>query len=91
MGKRLSCYRFNKGFVLKNTFHLAQFRKAHQEAAIAYYEKDGADSLAMYCACTMCPVLAAYTFCLEKYPEDKELTKRIEGVKLFYGVTNVEE
>jgi hypothetical protein len=76
---------------MKNTFHLAQFRKAHQEAVLAYYEKDGPDSLAMYCACTLCPVLAAYTFCAEKYPEDKELTKRIEGVKLFYGVAKVEE
>jgi hypothetical protein len=76
---------------LNNTFHLSQFRRAHQEAVISYYEESGIDSLAMYCACTLCPVLAAYTFCLEKYPHDKELTKRIEGVKLFYGVTDVKE
>jgi len=76
---------------IKTTFYLSEFRKAHQETVIEYYEKSGPNSLAMYCACTLCPVLAAYIFCLEKYPDDKELTKRIEGVKLFYGETDVAE
>jgi cytochrome c biogenesis protein CcdA len=55
------------------------------------YEKDGINCLAMYCACAMVPVLAAYTFCAEKYPEDLELTKRIENVKIFYGISTIEE
>ena len=74
-----------------SSFRLSEFRKAHQELVLETYEKDGADGLAMYCACTLCPVLAAYSFCLEKYPEDELLTKRIEGVKLFYGVEGIEE
>jgi hypothetical protein len=77
---------------LKNsTLHIGDFRKAHQELVLEVYAKDGADGLAMYCACMLCPVLAAYSFCLEKYPEDELLTKRIEGVKLFYGVSKIEE
>lgn len=74
-----------------NIFHIGTFRAAHQELVLEFYEKDGINSLAMYCACSFCPVLAAYTFCLEKYPQDLELTRRIESVKIFYGVDNVEE
>jgi hypothetical protein len=70
---------------------IGTFRRAHEKAVLEAYEKDGINSLAMYCACSLCPVLAAYTFCLEKYPADLELTKRIENVKIFYGVTLAEE
>jgi hypothetical protein len=70
---------------------IGTFRQAHQEAVLERYAKDGINSLSLYCACTLCPVLAAYTFCFEAFPEDLELTKRIESVKLFYGVTEIGE
>jgi hypothetical protein len=71
-------------------FKIEPFRKAHQEAVVESYKEAGINSIALYCACSFCPVLAAYWFCREAFPEDKELTKRIENVKLFYGVDDVE-
>jgi hypothetical protein len=76
---------------LKHIFHIGTFRKAHQEIVLEFYEKDGINSLAMYCACSLCPVLAAYSFCQEKYPENEELTKRIKAVMIFYGVQEIKE
>lgn len=70
-------------------FKLEPFRAAHQATVIEFYEKDGINSLAMYCACSLCPVLAAYWFCREKYPADLELTRRIDSVMLFYGTSEV--
>ena len=72
-------------------FKLGQFRKAHENTVREMYSSDGIDSLALYCACSLCPVIAAYWFCREQFPEDNELTKRIENVKLFYGIEKVEE
>jgi hypothetical protein len=76
---------------LNKTFDVNPYRLAHQEKVLELYEEAGPNALALYCACSFCPVLAAYWFCLEKYPNDKELTKRVENVKLFYGVENVRD
>jgi hypothetical protein len=68
---------------------IQEFREAHQAKVIELYETDGMGVLSLYCACSMCPVLAAYTFCKEKYPDDEVLTDRIDKVKIFYGVTEI--
>lgn len=72
-------------------FKIGQFRKAHEGAVKEMYVKDGVESLSLYCACSLCPVLAAYWFCRELDPNNLNLTKRIEGVKIFYGIEGVEE
>ena len=72
-------------------FKLGQFRNAHEKVVHELYEKDGKASLSLYCAITLCPVLAAFWYCREKDPSNEELTKTIENVKLFYGITEVEE
>lgn len=72
-------------------FKIGTYRQAHQQFIQERYKEAGIDSLALYCAVALCPVLAAYHFCLEIDSENPELTRRIESVKLFYGVTEVEE
>lgn len=71
-------------------FKLEPFRKAHEQTVQELYEEDGINSIALYCAVSFCPVLAAYWYCREKYPEDKELSRRIQSVMVFYGVERVE-
>lgn len=70
---------------------LSQYRKAHEAFVKKQYLKEGIDSISFYCSVSFCPVLAAYWFCREVDSENLELTRRIESVKLFYGVTEVEE
>lgn len=72
-------------------FKLSPYRNAHEELTQKLYNEDGINSLALYCAVSFCPVLAAYWFCREKKPDDVELTRRIESVKIFYGITEVTE
>lgn len=72
-------------------FKVGLFRQAHQKFIQERYREAGINSLALYCAVSFCPVLAAYWFCREVDSENPELTRRIESVKLFYGVTEVEE
>jgi hypothetical protein len=72
-------------------FKIGQFRQAHEKFVKERYQELGIDSLALYCAVSLCPVIAAYTYCQEIDPDNPELTRRIEGVKLFYGITKVEE
>lgn len=72
-------------------FKVGVFRQAHEKFVKERYKKEGVDSISMYCAVSFCPVLAAYWFCREIDPENSELTKRIESVKLFYGVTEAVE
>jgi hypothetical protein len=72
-------------------FKIGTYRQAHEKLVQERYQDDGINSLALYCAVSLCPVLAAYCYCLEIDPENEELTKRIQNVKLFYGVIEVEE
>ena len=72
-------------------FKVKQFRQAHESFVKERYEELGIDSISLYCACSGCPVLAAYLYCKEVDPDNPELTRRIESVKLFYGITEVEE
>ena len=72
-------------------FKVGQFRQAHEKFVKERYQELGIDSLSLYCACSACPVIAAYWYSQEIDPDNPELTRRIEGVKLFYGITKVEE
>jgi hypothetical protein len=72
-------------------FKIGQFRQAHEQFVKERYQELGIDSLSLYCACSACPVIAAYTYCKEIDPNNSELTRRIENVKLFYGIEEVEE
>lgn len=72
-------------------FKIGPFRRAHEKFVQERYESDGINSLAFYCAVSFCPVIAAYIFCKEIDPDNPELTRRIENVKLFYGITEVVE
>jgi len=72
-------------------FKVGLYRKAHESIVCDLYKKDGIDSLSLYSAVSFCPILAAYWFCREKDSDNPELTRRIESVKLFYGITEVEE
>lgn len=72
-------------------FKIGQYRQAHEKFVRERYFEAGIDSLALYSAVSFCPILAVYWFCREVDSNNKELTKRIENVKLFYGVTEVEE
>jgi hypothetical protein len=72
-------------------FKVGQFRQAHQKFVQERYKEDGIDSLSLYSAVSFCPILAAYIFCREIDPDNIELTKRIENVKLFYDIKEVEE
>lgn len=72
-------------------FKVGLYRKAHEILVHRLYEEDGIDSLSLYSAVSFCPILAAYWFSREKDSDNPELTRRIESVKLFYGITEVEE
>ena len=72
-------------------FKIGQYRKAHEKFVRERYFEAGIDSLALYSAVSSCPILAVYWFCREVDSDNKELTRRIVGVKLFYGVVEVEE
>ena len=72
-------------------FKIGAYRQAHEKFVKERYLEDGIDSLSLYCAVGFCPVLAAYLYCKEVDPDNPELTRRIESVKLFYGITEVEE
>jgi hypothetical protein len=69
--------------------NITPFRRAHKELVCKLYLEGGINNLALYCATSLCPVIAAYWFCREVDPDNLELTKRIESVKLFYGITEV--
>lgn len=72
-------------------FKIGPYRQAHEKTVKERYVEDGIDSLALYSAVSFCPILAVYVYCSEIDPTNLELTRRIESVKLFYGVTEVEE
>lgn len=72
-------------------FKVGQFRQAHQKFVQERYKEAGINSLSLYSAVSFCPILAAYIFCKEIDPDNIELTKRIENVKLFYDIKEVEE
>ncbi len=72
-------------------FKIGQFRQAHEKFVQERYREEGINSLALYSTVSFCPILAAYIFCKEIDPENEELTKRIENVKLFYDVREIEE
>ncbi len=72
-------------------FKIAAYRQAHEKKVRELYQESGANAIAFYCAVSFCPVLAAYWFCKEFDPDNPELTRRIESVKLFYGITEIEE
>jgi hypothetical protein len=70
-------------------FKIKPFRQAHEKFVKERYLSDGENSISLYCAVSLCPVIAAYWFCREVDPANKELTRRIEGVKIFYGIEEV--
>lgn len=72
-------------------FKIGAYRRAHEKKIQELYQETGPDGIAFYCAVSFCPVLAAYWFCQEFDPTNSELTRRIESVKIFYGITEVEE
>lgn len=72
-------------------FKIGIYRQAHEKFVKERYQEAGINSLSLYCAVSACPVLAAYWYCREIDPNNAELTKRIENVKLFYGIDEVEE
>jgi len=72
-------------------FKVGIYRQAHEKFVKERYLEDGINAISLYCAVSFCPVLAAYWYCREVDSENPELTKRIENVKLFYGVREVEE
>lgn len=72
-------------------FTVGYYRQAHADTVKKRYKEEGIDSISFYCSVSFCPVLAAYIFCKEEDPTNDELTKRIENVKLFYGIDEVEE
>lgn len=72
-------------------FKVGTYRQAHEKFVQERYLEDGINSLSLYCAVSFCPVLAAYWYCREVDKDNAELTERIENVKLFYGITEVEE
>lgn len=72
-------------------FKISQFRNAHESFVKERYQELGIDSISLYCACSGCPVLAAYIFCKEIDTDSLELTRRIDSVKIFYGIEEVEE
>jgi hypothetical protein len=72
-------------------FRIGLYRQAHEKFVKERYKEDGINSISLYCSVSFCPVLAAYWFCREADPDNSELTRRIESVKLFYGVDEVDE
>lgn len=72
-------------------FNINVYRQAHEKKVQEIYKDTGIDSISFYCAVSYCPVIAAYSFCKEIDQENEELTKRIENVKLFYGITEIEK
>lgn len=72
-------------------FKIGSYRQAHEKIVREMYKKEGINSLALYSAVSFCPIIATYIYCLEIDPGNYELTKRVENVKLFYGITEVEE
>jgi hypothetical protein len=82
-------YSFNAGAAVK--VHIGQYRNAHEVFVKERYFQLGVDSISLYCAVAAFPVIAAYWFCREADPDNPELTRRIESVKLFYGIEEVGE
>ncbi len=72
-------------------FKISTYRLGHEKNVQDTYRDVGVNGIALYCAVSFCPVLAAYWFCREIDPENKELTRRIESVRIFYGIDDVEE
>jgi hypothetical protein len=72
-------------------FNVGLYRNAHEKLVKERYAEAGVNSISLYCAVSFCPVLAAYIFCQEVDPQNQELTKRVESVKLFYGIEEVED
>jgi hypothetical protein len=72
-------------------FKVGIYRQAHEKIVKERYLEDGINSLALYCAVSFCPVLAAYWYCREVDLGNPELTRRIESVRMFYGVDEIEE
>ena len=72
-------------------FKVGIYRQAHEKFVQERYKEAGINSLSLYSAVSFCPILAAYWYCREIDPNNPELTRRIESVKLFYGIDEVEE
>ena len=72
-------------------FKVGTYRQAHEKFIKERYKEEGMNFLSLYCAVSFCPILAAYWYCMEVDPENIELTRRIESVKVFYAVTEVIE
>lgn len=70
-------------------FDINIFRQAHQENVQKLYKKDGINAISFYCAVSFCPVIAAYCFCKEVDPDNKELDRRIKNNMTFYSVESI--
>lgn len=72
-------------------FKVGVYRKGKADL-IRHVKKWGIDSISFYCATCGFPVAAAVVFCIEEFPEEREmLEKKLEVLKGFYGYASVIE
>jgi hypothetical protein len=65
--------------------NIEQFRSNKAEL-IKSIEKQGIDSLSLFCACTGLPVIAACFYVKEDLPQyDEEMDRKIAALREFYG------
>lgn len=67
--------------------NIDEFR-VHEPLILKQYEKDGLDSVSLYAATAMVPVIALLIFIREIHPSS-ELDRRINVLIEFYGYTEV--
>jgi hypothetical protein len=67
--------------------NIDEFR-VHEPLILKQYAKDGLNSVSLYAATAMVPVIALLVFIREVYPS-VELDKRINTLIGFYGYTEV--
>lgn len=72
-------------------YKISIYRNAHEQKVKDLYAKEGINSISLYCTVSYCPILVGYWFCREVDPENQELTRRIESIKVFYGIEDVQE
>lgn len=82
-----------KNWNILMVFHCSTYRmgKADLIKHLRRFNND-VSLLSYYCAAGAFPVAAAIVFCIEEFPEHRELLeKKLEAVKEFYGYESIEE
>jgi hypothetical protein len=67
--------------------NIDEFR-VHEPLILKQYEKDGLNSVSLYAATAMVPVIALFCFIREEHPSS-ELDRRINALVEFYEYTEV--